>query len=153
MKKHVVIILLIFCLNANSILCQSHCASGKNVTRVESKTFRNTLSTNGSIISYDGTQSGLSLKSKDKLTSLIYSAGLWVGGRDDANNLKLAGTTYATKYENYDWYPGTLNDNGQTNEENCRLFEKFGINNQLLFIKMKSKKPGHFQSHKAVMMW
>jgi hypothetical protein len=62
--------------------------------------------------------------------SAIFAAGLWMGGVDDAGNLKLAAQTYGRPSERADFWPGpltTLDDPvpGVTNPQTCRDWDRF----------------------------
>lgn len=56
--------------------------------------------------------------------SSIYAAAVWLGGFDDAGNLKVAGITYRSQNSN-DYWPGPLSDDGQTSASVCREWDKF----------------------------
>lgn len=55
---------------------------------------------------------------------LVYSSSIWMGGVTDHGEIKFAGTTYRTKTDNFDWYNGPLDENGETSEENCKIFDR-----------------------------
>lgn len=57
----------------------------------------------------------------------IFAGGVWVGGKDAAGNLKLAGVTYRSNTDNFDWFPGPLDENGQTDEPICKNWDRFFI--------------------------
>ncbi len=57
--------------------------------------------------------------------SSIFAGGVWVGGKDRAGNIKLAGVTYRNLTDNYDWFPGPLDEKGQTDEPICKNWDKF----------------------------
>lgn len=60
-----------------------------------------------------------------KPVSSIFSASVWIGGKDEAGNLKFAGKTYGGINSN-DFWPGPLNDEtGQTTAEECRNWDRF----------------------------
>lgn len=40
--------------------------------------------------------------------SSIFAGGVWVGGRDKAGNIKLAGVTYRSLTDNFDWFLAPL---------------------------------------------
>lgn len=56
--------------------------------------------------------------------SSLFAGAVWLGGRDPAGNLKLAATTYRDG-SNLDFYSGPLNDNGQTDLEDCFDWDRF----------------------------
>ncbi len=56
--------------------------------------------------------------------SAIFAGGVWIGGVDPNGSLKLAGVQYA-QGANTDWYPGPLDDNGQTDAEVCENWDQF----------------------------
>ncbi|MBK8701108.1 MAG: hypothetical protein IPN29_16860 [Saprospiraceae bacterium] len=57
--------------------------------------------------------------------SSIFAGGVWVGGRDKAGNIKLAGVTYRSLTDNFDWFPGPLDEDGQTDEPICKNWDIF----------------------------
>jgi hypothetical protein len=57
--------------------------------------------------------------------SAIFAGGVWVGGQDVGGNLKLAGVTYRSLTNSFDWYPGPLNENGETDEPICKNWDRF----------------------------
>ena len=53
----------------------------------------------------------------------IYAGALWIGGIDQATGaLKVAAQTY--RQTGNDFFPGPLNDNGQTDAETCNNFDR-----------------------------
>lgn len=56
--------------------------------------------------------------------SSIFAGAVWLGGRDNANNLKVAATTYRDG-NNLDFYSGPLNDNGVTDLATCNNWDRF----------------------------
>lgn len=55
----------------------------------------------------------------------IFAGGLWVGGVDPAENLKIAGQTYGAANGQTDWWPGPLSlDGGSTDANNCTNFDR-----------------------------
>ena len=57
--------------------------------------------------------------------SSIFAGGVWVGGTDKNGNYKLAGVTYRSQNDNYDWYPGPLDLQGVTDEPICKNWDEF----------------------------
>jgi hypothetical protein len=57
--------------------------------------------------------------------SSIFAGGVWIGGVDVGNNIKLAGVTYRSGTTNYDWFPGPLDKSGFTESEVCRSWDRF----------------------------
>ncbi len=69
--------------------------------------------------------------------SAIFAGGLWIGGLDPNNSLKLAAVQYRTG-NNGDYYPGPLKDSdGQAFEDGCTDWDRFWIVN-------KSEVDAHF---------
>ncbi len=56
--------------------------------------------------------------------SSIFAGGVWIGGVDPNGSLKLAGVQYA-QGANTDWYPGPLDDEGQTDATVCENWDQF----------------------------
>lgn len=57
--------------------------------------------------------------------SAIFAGGVWVGGMTRAGNIKLAGVTYRSLNDDYDWYPGPLDENGATDMDDCANWDRF----------------------------
>ncbi len=57
--------------------------------------------------------------------SSIFAGGVWVGGTTRAQSLKLAGVTYRSLNNNFDWYPGPLNEKGITDQPICANWDQF----------------------------
>lgn len=57
----------------------------------------------------------------------IFAGALWIGALDDDGNLKLAAQTYRTSPmgPSEDFWPGPLDDDGQTNNETCSEYDRF----------------------------
>jgi hypothetical protein len=58
-----------------------------------------------------------------KAVSSIFTGGVWLGGKDQAGNLKLAASIYG-QGTNSDFWPGPLNENGTTNKKTCENWDK-----------------------------
>lgn len=56
--------------------------------------------------------------------SAIFAGGVWIGGVDPNGSLKLAGVQYA-QGANTDWYPGPLDEEGQTDATVCENWDQF----------------------------
>lgn len=64
----------------------------------------------------------------------LFASGLWLGAFDPGGNLKLAASTYSRSSNNYDYYPGPLNngnpdnpndpDRGTVSSEDCNNWDK-----------------------------
>ncbi|MBK8470906.1 MAG: hypothetical protein IPL33_01120 [Sphingobacteriales bacterium] len=52
----------------------------------------------------------------------IYAGALWIGGIDDGGQLKIAAQTY--RQTGNDFFPGILDDNGNTNADVCNNFDR-----------------------------
>lgn len=57
--------------------------------------------------------------------SSIFAGGVWVGGTTRAQSLKLAGVTYRSLTNNFDWYPGPLDEMGTTDQPICENWDQF----------------------------
>ncbi len=58
--------------------------------------------------------------------SALYAGAVWLGGKDPNGNLKLAAQTYRTGSRT-DFWPGPLDDDGQTTDDICKLWNKHFI--------------------------
>lgn len=59
-----------------------------------------------------------------KPVSSIYAAAVWIGGKDEAGNLKLAAKTYGK--DRSDFWPGPLDDvSGQISKTECKNWDRF----------------------------
>ena len=56
----------------------------------------------------------------------IYAGSLWMGGLDEAGNLKLAAQTYGRNIGNFDFYSGPINTGpNPTDQSTCANWDKF----------------------------
>jgi hypothetical protein len=58
-----------------------------------------------------------------RAVSSLFAGAVWLGGKDPVGNLKVAAQTYRSG-TNSDFWPGPLNDNGQTNKAQCDQWDK-----------------------------
>jgi hypothetical protein len=58
-----------------------------------------------------------------KAVSSIFAGAVWLGGKDPSGNLKVACQTYRSATET-DFWPGPLNENGQTSKAVCDQWDK-----------------------------
>ncbi len=58
-------------------------------------------------------------------TSLFFTGGLWMGGFDSGGSLKMAAQTYGFGTGASDFWPGPLDENGETTVEGCQNFDRF----------------------------
>jgi hypothetical protein len=103
------------------------CRPGKAEIDMDVNNVRARLRTGGDVW-WDGSQ-GLYVVPKpapgQPSVSSIFAGGVWVGGNDANGNLKLAGVTYRNLTDSYDWFPGPLDEKGQTDEPICKNWDNF----------------------------
>jgi hypothetical protein len=103
------------------------CRPGITETDMQVNNVRARLRTGGDVW-WDG-NNGLYIVPKpapgQPAVSSIFAGGVWVGGQDIGGNLKLAGVTYRSLTNSFDWYPGPLNENGETDEPICKNWDRF----------------------------
>ncbi|MEO1438007.1 MAG: hypothetical protein AAFV80_20865, partial [Bacteroidota bacterium] len=58
----------------------------------------------------------------DGQPSAAFAGAIWIGGVDNANNLRLAAQTY--RQTGNDFWPGPLDDNGQLTNTDCQNFDQ-----------------------------
>ncbi len=56
--------------------------------------------------------------------SALYSGAVWLGGKDEAENIKIAIADYRNGNE-YDFYSGPLNEDGTTDKETCDKWDTY----------------------------
>ncbi len=103
------------------------CAPGTAKTTLEINNVRAHFRTTGTIFFQDETtEPGYEIP-KDSGKYSIYAGALWIGALDDENNLKLAAQTYRQSYQGFvdDFWPGPLNENGETTRDVCSEYDKF----------------------------
>lgn len=61
----------------------------------------------------------------DPKAAAIFSGGLWMGGFDPSGNLKLSAQTYGAINGRTAYWPGPLDENGNTDTDNCSNFDRF----------------------------
>ncbi|MEL6639432.1 MAG: T9SS type A sorting domain-containing protein [Bacteroidota bacterium] len=77
---------------------------------------------------WDGSNSRYTVEASEDPSSqigMLFAGGLWIGGFDPGGNLKLAANTYGAFSGRLDYWPGPLDDNGQTTRDNCANYDRF----------------------------
>lgn len=103
------------------------CRPGTFNLQINNKITSLKLGTSGSLatlkpLSDDGT---VFPENVDKNVAFISS--LWIGGLTTDNEVRFAGTTYRSNTDNFDWVCGPLDENGQTEEITCRIFDRIFV--------------------------
>jgi hypothetical protein len=126
MKKTALLnFLLLFSYNA--IYSQVNCTVGVADKITSTRNSSINLGPNGTIIRIDKNFNAGYKYTLDKSNPkpLIFTGGVWMGGLDANENLKFAGSSYVQdSNEDFDWYPGPLDETGQTNELICKMFDR-----------------------------
>lgn len=105
---------------------RSDCASAAAQTDLAINNVRARLTTGGDLW-WDGSDAGYivpAVEGSDGVAS-IFAGGLWVGGVDPGGNLKIACQTYGHFNGNNEFWPGPLNDFGQTDASQCQDWDRF----------------------------
>jgi hypothetical protein len=58
--------------------------------------------------------------------SSLFAGAVWLGGFDDAGNLKMAAQTYRSSTSN-DYWPGPLSSIGTTGSDTCKKWDQFFV--------------------------
>lgn len=105
------------------------CRAGTATLEVKNGQNSINLGSNGALIHYGkfGNAGFNYLGASDPNKGLVISSGLWMGGVTEDGEIRFAGTTYRSNTDNFDWYNGPLDDNGETTEENCIIFDRIFI--------------------------
>jgi len=136
-KNFFICLLLLFTLN--TVIAKSHstkrakqssynhlsinCVPASSVAVLEINNAKVTLGTGGEIFYVASNQTAGYEIPKGSEKYSIFAGALWIGALDDDGNLKLAAQTYRTSGE--DFWPGPLDNDGQTNNTTCANFDKF----------------------------
>lgn len=102
---------------------QMDCTPATAGTSIEVNNVRAHLRTAGTIYYQDGDALPGYEVPKGQNKHSIFAGALWVGALDDENNLKLAAQTYRQRGE--DFWPGPLDENGETSASTCNEFDRF----------------------------
>jgi hypothetical protein len=109
---------------------RNDCAQGTSRYDMEINNVRATLLSSGDV--WWDLQKGLYIvpkvdpASNVPAVSALYAGGVWVGGKDPSGNLKLCASTYRTGTKT-DFWPGPLDDLGNTDATTCDLWDKHFI--------------------------
>jgi len=115
--------------NSNHKHLALDCERAKNSTALEINNYRAYLGTGGEIFYRASGKAGFEIPKGSGIYS-IFAGALWLGAFDDDGNLKLAAQTYRSQISlnpiiyAEDFWPGPLDDNGQTNRNTCASFDK-----------------------------
>lgn len=78
---------------------------------------------NGGQLFYDGSNARYEVPKGSGLHS-VFAGGIWLGGTVNGN-IRTAGATYAQGSENYEFFPGPLNEDGSLpNPEDCSAYDR-----------------------------
>lgn len=56
--------------------------------------------------------------------STVFASTLWMGGTTSDGITRVAGTTYRGQNDEFDWYPGPLDEEGKTIQTNCANWDR-----------------------------
>ena len=84
--------------------------------------------TNGGDLWWDGSNSGYAVSPypgapADTSAHIMFGGGLWLVGLDPGGGVKMAAQVYGRGAENFDYYPGPLDENGATGPD-CGNWDK-----------------------------
>ena len=108
---------------ANAVELRSGCAPGRSQATQEINNVRARLLSGGDV--WWDLQNGRYEVPKGSGVSALFAGGVWVGGINLAGQYKLAGVTYRSQTNNFDWYPGPLDLMGATTDALCRDWDRF----------------------------
>lgn len=127
MKFTITIFLLSFCFCAFGQNCDSYgdAQIDLNVNNISARLL------NSGDLWWDGNEGKYITPADGMLNvSAIFAGALWIGGLDPSNNIKLAGQTYRGSNGDTDYYPGPLNELGQTSLDDCSNWDRFWMVNK-----------------------
>ena len=108
---------------------RSDCIPGKSRYDMQLNNVRATLLSSGDVW-WDLTNPGYVIPKVQpgtgaKAVSSIFAGAVWLGGKDPSGNLKVAAQTYRSgNPPKTDFWPGPLNENGQTSKAVCDNWDK-----------------------------
>ncbi|MEL7248722.1 MAG: T9SS type A sorting domain-containing protein [Bacteroidota bacterium] len=73
---------------------------------------------------WDGNNGQFSFDDSQGSVATIFAQGLWIGGFDPAANLKLTASSYGAASNEHDYYPGPLDETGETNNGTCSNYDR-----------------------------
>lgn len=115
--------------NAPVVSTRSDCNPGKSRYDMQLNNVRATLLSSGDVW-WDLTNPGYVVPKVQpgtgaKAVSAIFAGAVWIGGKDPQGNLKVACQTYRNgNPPSTDFWPGPLNENGQTSKAVCDNWDK-----------------------------
>lgn len=117
--------------NKGSIDFRNDCLFGITETDLNINNVRARLGTSGDIWwDKGGSRAGYIVPKPSDPTvaapASIYSGGVWLGGYDGAGNLKTAISDFP-RAQNRDFFTGPLTEDGRTDRETCRLWDRFWV--------------------------
>ncbi len=126
MKKCYLFFAIVFAmplLGFSFLIAQSDCASSNSQIQLNVNNVNATLLHSGSLW-WNGSDAGYEVPQGNSVHS-IFAGGLWLGGFDASGVLRLAGQTYGASSGQVDFWPGPLDDQGQTTSEQCSNYDRF----------------------------
>lgn len=117
--------------NKSSVDFRNDCLFGTEETDLNINNVRARLGTSGDVWWDKGAQRAgyIVPKPSDPTVAApasIYAGGVWLGGYDGAGNLKVAISDFP-RTTSRDFFPGPLTEDGRTDRETCRLWDRFWI--------------------------
>ncbi len=116
-KYTFVILLLLF---SHTFYCQV-CRPGVVLTPVKSGATNYHLATGGELFKLNTLPNFVT---PDYFPNLMFASSLWIAGKTKSGEIKFAGTTYRNITDNYDFYPGPIDNDGNTNTDNCKNWDR-----------------------------
>jgi hypothetical protein len=104
------------------------CQPGRKEFLTINKTKEITNIVNGTFVGMkEGQYSGYNLVSANDINekiALVFTGAIWMGGKTKSGELRFSGTTNVSLTDGFDWYPGPLDQSGNTNEIICKNFDE-----------------------------
>lgn len=128
---------------------QTDCVQSVFKSKISPNNVNYTIIPNGAIIDYNNNyqivQNGCEpiIGKPTSCPMSIFSSGIWAGGLDENSEVKLAATEYYLLNDDFDWYAGPLDSNGEPFE--CSDWDKvFQINKDDLIPLLTNYENGQF---------
>jgi hypothetical protein len=120
MKKTTTLLLLLFFYVTSAQVCRP----GKTELDVTYGKYSTMLRTGGDLF-WNGSKSRMGYYiNEETQVPLIFAGGVWIGAKLKTGETRFSGVSYRSLTDNYDWYPGPLDKNGQTKENDCKNWDR-----------------------------
>lgn len=132
----------------------ANCKAAESSIDLDINNVRARLMTGGDMWWDNGTAEARYEVPKGSRKNSLFAGSVWIGGRDEQRQLKVAAQTY--RQTGNDYWPGPLNDNAEITESDCSEWDRFWkVNRETItkFRALSNKSVGGDPEFEAIYQW